>query len=148
MFEFYEQGRKDSSKKMNPAMMREQLQKENPNVFSLPGETEIKKYISLLFSQTKDGKLRNKESEEVDDFGTLIDKDLTTYEENEWKSELENLVTVYQTEKPAFIYEIFIKKMVEERGIPQNDLPSKKYIKGKISSIKTALKKKLQRSIV
>jgi len=57
LFEFYEQGRKDSSKKMNPAMMREQLQKENPNLFSLPGETEIKKYISLLFTQTKDGKL-------------------------------------------------------------------------------------------
>ena len=44
-------------KKLNPAMMLEQLKKEYPNVFSLSGETEIKKYISLLFSQTRDSKL-------------------------------------------------------------------------------------------
>ena len=50
--------------------------------------------------------------------------------------------------KNAFIYEIFIKQMVEEREIPQNDLPSKKHIKGKISSIKMTLKKKIQRFIV
>ncbi len=59
--EFFEQGRTDSSKKMNAAMMREQLQKEFPNPFSLPGETEIKKYISLLFSQSKGEKRREKE---------------------------------------------------------------------------------------
>ena len=38
---------------MNAAMMYEQLQKEHSITFSLPGETEIKKYIRLLFSQTK-----------------------------------------------------------------------------------------------
>ena len=148
LFEFYEQGRKESSKKMNPAMMREQLKKDYPNVFSLPGETEIKKYTSLLFSQTKDGKLRDKESEEVDNSNTMIDKDVTNCEDNEWRDVLENRVMVYQTKKPAFIYEQFIKQMVEERGINQNDLPSKKHIKGRISSTKSAIKKKLQRSIV
>ena len=40
-------------------MMCEQLEKEYPNTFSLPGETEIKKYVSLLFSQTKGKKKRN-----------------------------------------------------------------------------------------
>ena len=54
LFEFYEQGRKHSSEKM----MREKLQKDYPNTFSLPGETEVKKYITLLFSQTK-GENRN-----------------------------------------------------------------------------------------
>ena len=36
-------------KKMNAAMMREQLQQEYPNIFSLPGETEIKN-ISTNYS--------------------------------------------------------------------------------------------------
>ena len=36
--------------------MHQQLQQENPNIFSLPGETEIKKHISKLFSQQKAGK--------------------------------------------------------------------------------------------
>ena len=76
-------------KKLNPAMMLEQLKKEYPNVFSLSGETEIKKYISLLFSQTKDGKPRDKESEELDDSNTMIDKDTTDCEkmngETYWK---------------------------------------------------------------
>ena len=34
-------------------MMREQLQQEHPNVFSLQQEKEIKKHINKLFSQTK-----------------------------------------------------------------------------------------------
>ena len=45
LFEFYEKGRKESSKKMNTAMMREQFKKEYLNIFSLSGEIEIKKYI-------------------------------------------------------------------------------------------------------
>ena len=48
-------------------MMREQLQQEHPNIFSLPGETEIKKNISQLFSQTKKGR-SNIEHEENSDF--------------------------------------------------------------------------------
>ena len=40
LFDFYEQGRNNSSKKMNAAMMREQLQKEYTNRSSPPGETE------------------------------------------------------------------------------------------------------------
>ena len=78
----------------------------------------------------------------------MIDKDITNSEESEWRGVLENLVMVYQTKKPAFIYEQFIKQMVEERGIPQNDLSSKKHIKGRIGSTKNALKRKLQQSIV
>ena len=73
----------------------------------------------------------------------MIDKDTTNCEENDWRDVLENLVMMYQTKKNTFIYEQFMKQMVEDRGINPNDLPSKKYIKGRISSIKNALKKKL-----
>ena len=34
-------------------MMREELKKQFPDVFSIPGETEIKQYISLLFAKSK-----------------------------------------------------------------------------------------------
>ncbi len=49
----FEEGNKDPSKKMNPAMMREQLRKQFPNIFSLPGETDIKKLISALAQSEK-----------------------------------------------------------------------------------------------
>ena len=50
---FFDEGNKNSSVKMNAAMMREQLKQQFPNKFSIPGETEIKKYISQLVSQSK-----------------------------------------------------------------------------------------------
>ena len=42
-------------------MMRDQLKKLNPNMFSIPGDTEIKKYISSLNqTQKKVGILRQR----------------------------------------------------------------------------------------
>ncbi len=38
---------------MNAAMMWEQLKIQFPNTFSLPGKTEIKKFISMLISKSK-----------------------------------------------------------------------------------------------
>ena len=38
---------------MNVIMMRNELRQLYPNVFSIPGETEIKKYISRLFVKSK-----------------------------------------------------------------------------------------------
>ena len=38
---------------MNAGMMQEQLKIEFPNVFALPGETEIKKFIPQLFWKSK-----------------------------------------------------------------------------------------------
>ena len=147
--EFFEQGRTDSSKKMNAAMMREQLQKEFPNTFSLPGETEIKKYISLLFSKSKGEKNRNVVSQQDDNCDTTeLDEDVTNSEQNERKSVLQTIIIEHHREKPAFIYELFIKVMVKDRGFDLNDLPSKKFVKTKISSTKTSIKRKLQQSIV
>ena len=65
-------------------MMREQLQKEFPNTFSLPGETEIKKYISLLFSQSKGEKRRNIVTQQDDNCdATELGEDVTNSEQNE-----------------------------------------------------------------
>ena len=134
---------------MNAAMMREQLQKEFPNTFSLPGETEIKKYISLLFSQSKGEKKRSIVSLLDGNCDTTeLDVDVTNIQEKEWKLVLQTLINEHHREKPAFIYELFIKIMVEDRGFDINVLPSKKYVKTKISSTKTSLKRKLQQSIV
>ena len=50
----FEVGARNLSKKMNAAMMCSELRKLYPlNVFSIPGETENKKYISQLFVKSK-----------------------------------------------------------------------------------------------
>ena len=146
LLEFYEQGRKDSSKKMNAAMMREQLQKEYPNIFSLPGETEIKKHISKLFSQTKKGRSNNEheENSDLDNNG----EEVANIDQSEWKQVLVNITTQHMEAKPDYIYKEFLRVMREERGINDDDLPSKEKVKGKISYTRASLKKKLKRSIV
>lgn len=146
LFEFYEQGRKDSSKKMNAAMMRAQLQQENPNIFSIPGETEIKKHISKLFSQTKNGSKDN-EHEENSDLDNN-DEEVVNIDESEWKQVLVNITMQHTEAKPDYIYKEFLRVMREERGKNDDDLPSKQKVKGKISYTRASLKKKLKRSIV
>ena len=39
-------------------MMREQLQQEHPNIFSLPGETEIKKKYQSIIQSNKERKIK------------------------------------------------------------------------------------------
>ena len=70
-------------------MMREQLQKEYPNIFSLPGETEIKKHISKLFSQTKKG-ISNKEYQENSDLDNN-GEEVANIDQSEWKQVLVNI---------------------------------------------------------
>ena len=79
---------------------------------------------------------------------TELDEDVTNSEQNEWKNVLQTIITIHHREKPAFIYKLFIKVIVEDRWFDLNDLPSKKFVKTKISSTKTSLKRKLQQSIV
>ena len=50
---YLEDGNRNSSVKMNAAMMQDQLKQKFPNMFSIPYETEIKKFISKLVSQNK-----------------------------------------------------------------------------------------------
>ena len=53
---YFDQGNKNPSLKMNLAMMREQLKKPFWNTFSIPVETEIKKYTSSLVDRCKKDK--------------------------------------------------------------------------------------------
>ncbi len=52
-------------------MIHEQLQQEHLNIFfTLPGETEMKKHFSTLFSQTKAGKsnIEHEENSDLDNY--------------------------------------------------------------------------------
>ena len=44
----FDKGNKDSSNKMNSAMVREFLAKKYPNTYSNPGKTEIKQQINAF----------------------------------------------------------------------------------------------------
>ena len=71
----FREGNKNSSKKMNPVMVREQLRKQFPNVFSLPGETDIKKIINALAQSEKKGtgsKVQNDEEDNILVFGNTL----------------------------------------------------------------------------
>ena len=50
---YFEDGNKNSSVKMNAAMMRDQLKQQFPNSFPISGKTETRKFISKLVSQNK-----------------------------------------------------------------------------------------------
>ena len=50
--------------------------------------------------------------------------------------------------KPDYIYKEFLRVMRKERGINDDDLPSKEKVKRIISYTRASLKKKLKRSIV
>ena len=54
LLEYFEEGKKNLSKKMNATMMCDQLQKEYPNTFSLPGKTAITQHISSLLVTAKE----------------------------------------------------------------------------------------------
>ena len=53
LLKLFEAGIIDSAKKMNPAKMREQLMSMFPHRFSIPSETEIKKFINLESQKLK-----------------------------------------------------------------------------------------------
>ena len=130
-------------------MMRQQLQQENPNIFSLPGETEIKKHISKLFSQQKAGKSKVVDEQNSDPENHDEDNDsAVSMNEIEWKHILRRITMQHIERKPDFIYKEFLRVMSGEEGCTEAELPEKKKIKGKISYIKTSLKKSLKRSIV
>jgi hypothetical protein len=64
---FFNSGAANSSVKMNPAMMLDELRKRYPGRYSLPGENEIRTLIGTLFSQDK--KQRGAPAQEEDGRG-------------------------------------------------------------------------------
>ena len=67
---------------------------------------------------------------------------------NDWKILLASIVKNHHLKKPEEIYNEFIKNVLDEHSITIDSLPTKKQIKAKISSLKTTVKKQVQRSFV
>ena len=140
--ELFEVGVQNSSRKMNAAMMRSELKKLFPNVFSIPGETEIKKYISQLFSKSKSSNDDNGIDLEIDE---LIEDESEIAPRVNWEKSLRNLIEEKPSEKPQIIYDKFISLFDDNEKL---QLPTKEQVKKKISSIKAVIKRRVQRSIV
>ena len=75
-------------------------------------------------------------------------EDVANIDQSEWKQIPVNITMQHMEAKPDYIYKVFLRVMREERGIYDDDLPSKEKVKGKISYTRASLKKKLERSIV
>ena len=138
--EYFQQGHKDSSKKMNAAMMREELKKQFPDVFSIPGETEIKQYISLLFAKSKSTINDADFDTELND--SNINDDI---EHVNWIKLLKTIIEQNPTDKPENIYQNLLFSVEEHQ---RDELPPKGEVKKKIASFKSTVRRRLLRSIV
>ena len=100
--------------------MHDQLQKDYPNTFSLPGETALKQHISSLFVTSKKA-----DNDEHDTTGN-------TSKNEEQKCVVNDLVNKNPSEKPENINQKFLTEMTEVRGIDAGDLPLKNKSKVKL----------------
>ena len=75
----------------------------------------------------------------------IMVKRLQNIDQSEWKQVLVNITMQHMEANPDYIYKEFHRVMREERGISDDDLPSKEKVKGKISYTRASLKKKLKR---
>ena len=105
--DFFELDARNLSKKMNSAMMRTELCKLYPSVFSIPGETEIKTCISQLFMKSKSH--NDDHDNEVD---LILNKDIENESEIiprvNWEKILKEIVEGNPSKKPNLIYDNFI----------------------------------------
>ena len=130
---------------MNPAMMRCELKKRFPDVFSIPGETEIKKYINALFVQSKknngDGVIDDDENGDKSD----DNESLTIPRAFDWSKAVKNLVEEDPSRKPKEVYEKLVDGLSDAE---KAQLPDVKVVKSKVSAVKQVIRKRLLRSIV
>jgi len=136
---YFDEGVKNSSRKMNAAMMREQLKIEFPDTFSLPGETEIKKFISLLFAKSKNSSSNESSNRTYN------------HDDNErcnWKPLLKEIVEEDPSKKPEAIYKDLVDKMLFRHNIGEDSIPPKNLVKQRISYFKRLVRVRAQRSIV
>mgnify|MGYP000438495332 FL=1 len=145
----YEEGKNDSSKKMNPGKMREQLIHKFPNNFSIPGETEIKQYIG---SQVQKHKYHENKQVTTKSNGRGRKPGPKTV----WRSLLEPFVVARQTTKNAILFDKFIKWLGEVQFWPK-DLPrdsnneetaDKKKVTSAIGNIKQKLKNDSKKALL
>ena len=53
------------------------------------------------------------------------DEEVVNIDQSEWKRVLVNITLQYMEAKPDYIYKEFLRVMREERGMNDDDLPSK-----------------------
>ena len=142
----FQVGVDNSFKKMNAGKMREKLCDMYPHRFSIPGETEIKSFISAQVIKSKYKKKtansgRGRPSAE----NTQI---------REWVLVLNTCVKTEKYGKPAKIYGAYLAIIGEDKSLWPKSIPlldgnpDKKKIKEIISRIKSDHKKQITRSIV
>ena len=126
--ELYERGNKDSSNKMNPAMIREYLKEKYPTTYSLPGETEIKQHISALVQNDKKGVTRKK-------------KNVDANNPQDWLNIIEQIVQNDKLGAPENLYNTFLTQYNSNGGNSESsNAPDKNTVKRKISYLKTKYK--------
>ena len=123
----YDEGKKHSSHKMNPAMMREYLVDKYPSTYTLPGETEIKQQISAFVQNEKNTKTSKKYTK------TNLPQD--------WTNLLEEIVQNDKLGTPENLYIRFMEQYQSNDNCDQTSgQPDKAIIKRKISSLKSKYK--------
>ena len=135
---YFEDGNKNSSVKMNSVMMRDQLKQPFPNRFSIPGETEIKKFISKLVSQNKKSTKKKTNDDDVS-IGREVPEDINPNFTNtiRWSQILKSIIEDNLNNKPAEIY----KTLLEVSQLENITLPDKEIVRKKIYSMRASIKK-------
>ena len=129
--QYYLVGKRNSSQKMSPSIMREKLQALYPNRFSLPGETEIRSMISALIQNEKKKPSTKTREAAVPDYVAQIISDLLTPPNGNPDA------------KPAQLYDEIWNIVENKFGSIPSDFPEKDKIKSKISSMKSKIKSKI-----
>ena len=126
IIELFDKGNKESSHKMNPAMMREFLLEKYPKTYSIPGETEIKQQINAFVQNDK-----NKKS----------NKATNPKRRQDWLNILEEVVQNFKLGTPEELYNLFLQQIVVSgTNSLKYDIPDKASIKRKISTLKSKYK--------
>ena len=145
----FEEGKRDSSKKMNPGKMRERLLQKFPNHFSIPGDTEIKQFIGAQFQNDKYHR-KNKTGTKSDGRGRKPGP------KSVWVALLEPFVEARQTMKNSLLYNEFMNFLGDKNSWP-HDLPrdvedntkaDKKKVTSAIGNIKQRLKNQMKKALL
>jgi len=145
----FEEGKSDSSKKMNPGKMRERLLQKFPNHFSIPGDTEIKQFIGAQFQNDK---YHGKKIE-----GTKSDgRGRRPGPKTVWAALLEPFVQARQNTKNSVLFNEFINSLGNVNSWP-SDLPrdqednnkaNRKKVTAAIGNIKQRLKNQMKKALL
>jgi hypothetical protein len=135
ILEMFQKGVSDVGNKQHPAWMREQLEQKYPEAVALPSEGEIRAEVTRLFRLQKLGKPLDIPP------GKRGRQGLDTH----FITVLEDLLSQSTTEagrKPAVIYEQFIEYFTTHPPPTNLEIPEKKKIIAKISSLKQIMKQR------